>query len=202
MNTELKISKGERTKQRVIEQAAHVFNEKGYAGTSVSDLTKATKLTSGAIYGSFEGKNDLAAQAFEYSADKLLEGYLGCVKKEKDPEKQLYRVLEFPSKEIYLMFDGGCPALNMAVEADDTLPWMRTRVNQTFSRLLGLIEDILKRGIEEGRFIPVDTKKYSLYLLSTLEGSIMLAKSFQDLSIMKDAADQMKKEIKAGIVKA
>ena len=202
MSTGSKISKGERTKRRVIEQAAHVFNEKGYAGTSVSDLTKATKLTSGAIYGSFEGKDDLVAQSFEYSIDKLLDGYLGCVQKHQDPEKQLYSLLEFPSKEIYLMFSGGCPALNMAVEADDTLPWMRKRVNQAFNRLLDLMEDVLKRGIKEGKFKAVDARKYSLYLLATLEGSIMLAKSFQDLSIMKNAADQMKKEIKARIVKS
>jgi TetR/AcrR family transcriptional repressor of nem operon len=39
------LSKSERTKQFIIEKTAPVFNKKGFAGTSISDLTDATGLT-------------------------------------------------------------------------------------------------------------------------------------------------------------
>ena len=54
------LSKAERTKQFIVEKAAAVFNEKGYAGTSMNDLTIATGLTKGSIYGNFENKDDIA----------------------------------------------------------------------------------------------------------------------------------------------
>ena len=47
------ISKSDRTKQFIVEKTAPVFNEKGYAGTSLTDLTNATRLTKGSIYGNF-----------------------------------------------------------------------------------------------------------------------------------------------------
>ncbi|MBL7756118.1 MAG: TetR family transcriptional regulator, partial [Chitinophagaceae bacterium] len=46
--------KAERTRQHIIEKAAPFFNKKGYADTSLSDITAATGLTKGAIYGNFE----------------------------------------------------------------------------------------------------------------------------------------------------
>ena len=46
------------TKQYIIETVAPVFIKYGYAGTSLSDITKATGLTKGAIYGNFRGNPD------------------------------------------------------------------------------------------------------------------------------------------------
>jgi AcrR family transcriptional regulator len=37
---------------------------KGYAGTSMYDLTEATGLTKGSIYGNFENKDDVALAGF------------------------------------------------------------------------------------------------------------------------------------------
>ena len=48
------IPRSEKTRQFIIETTASLFNKKGYAGTSMSDLTEATKLTKGSIYGNFE----------------------------------------------------------------------------------------------------------------------------------------------------
>jgi TetR/AcrR family transcriptional repressor of nem operon len=37
---------------------------KGYSGTSMSDITAATGLTKGSIYGNFENKDEVAIAAF------------------------------------------------------------------------------------------------------------------------------------------
>jgi len=57
------ISKSDRTKKFIVEQTAAIFNEKGYAGTTITDLTNATKLTKGSIYGNFTNKDDVALAA-------------------------------------------------------------------------------------------------------------------------------------------
>ena len=54
------ISKSEKTTKYIIETVAPIFNRKGYAATSMSDLTAATGLTKGAIYGNFKNKEELA----------------------------------------------------------------------------------------------------------------------------------------------
>ncbi|MGN6478181.1 MAG: TetR/AcrR family transcriptional regulator, partial [Flavipsychrobacter sp.] len=65
------MKKSERTKQFIVEQVAPIFNVKGYAGTSLSDMTSATGLTKGSIYGNFSGKDDVALAAFDYNLAKL-----------------------------------------------------------------------------------------------------------------------------------
>ena len=47
------------TSDFILETVAPIFNRKGYAGTSLSDLTAATGLTKGAIYFNFKKINIL-----------------------------------------------------------------------------------------------------------------------------------------------
>ena len=65
------LSKAERTRQFIIETTASLFNTKGYEGTSLSDLTTATGLTKGSIYGNFENKEEVALAAFDHNLSKV-----------------------------------------------------------------------------------------------------------------------------------
>ena len=66
-------TKAERTTAFIIKTVAPVFNKYGYMGTSMSDLTEATGLTKGALYGNFENKEALALAAYEFSINRLFE---------------------------------------------------------------------------------------------------------------------------------
>ncbi|MHC5720487.1 MAG: TetR family transcriptional regulator, partial [Nostoc sp.] len=54
------MSKGEETKSRILYQAAELFNQQGYAGSSMSDIMRVTGLQKGGIYNHFQSKDDLA----------------------------------------------------------------------------------------------------------------------------------------------
>jgi AcrR family transcriptional regulator len=66
------ITKAAKTSRYIIERTAPIFNRNGYTGTSLSDITKATGLTKGAIYGNFKNKEELALEAFNYIIKPLL----------------------------------------------------------------------------------------------------------------------------------
>jgi AcrR family transcriptional regulator len=66
--------KGETTRQRIIEKSAPIFNQKGFAGSSMQDVMEATGLEKGGLYRHFSGKEELAAEVFRYTvarAEKL-----------------------------------------------------------------------------------------------------------------------------------
>src|SRR5271155_2388211 len=65
------MNKAERTRQFIIEKTAPIFNRKGYAGTSLSDMTEATGLTKGSIYGNFADKDEVALAVFDYNVGRL-----------------------------------------------------------------------------------------------------------------------------------
>jgi TetR/AcrR family transcriptional repressor of nem operon len=52
-----------RNRERILDAAAQLFRERGFAGTGVADLMKAAGLTHGGFYGHFSSKEDLMAQA-------------------------------------------------------------------------------------------------------------------------------------------
>jgi AcrR family transcriptional regulator len=60
------------TRTALIELAAELFAEQGYVETSIRDIARRGKVTSGAIYGHFRNKADLLAAAInERTADEL-----------------------------------------------------------------------------------------------------------------------------------
>ena len=65
------MSKTERTRLLIVEKTAPVFNAKGFAGTSLTDLTAVTGLTKGSIYGNFKNKDEVALAAFDYNFEKV-----------------------------------------------------------------------------------------------------------------------------------
>ena len=57
------MSKAEKTKENIVKQAAALFNQKGYSGSSISDIMQATGLQKGGIYNHFNSKEELALEA-------------------------------------------------------------------------------------------------------------------------------------------
>ena len=66
------LTKSEKTTKYIIETVAPIFNKKGYEATSMKDITSATSLTKGAIYGNFKNKEAIAISAFKENVNALL----------------------------------------------------------------------------------------------------------------------------------
>ncbi|WP_247237981.1 TetR/AcrR family transcriptional regulator [Telluribacter sp. SYSU D00476] len=172
------ISKSERTKQYIVERVAPIFNEKGYAGTSFTDLTKATGLTKGCIYGNFENKDEIALAAFDYNFNCVT---LYIKDKILASENSIERLLVYP--RVYHDFlevpflQPGCPILNTSTEADDTHPKLRERASNALAYWKQSIENQIKRGIQRGE-VKADTNpsEIAVILISIIEGAIMQAK--------------------------
>jgi AcrR family transcriptional regulator len=61
------------TRERLLDLAAQVFADEGYATASVRDLAKRSGVTSGAIYGNFAGKADLLVAAVAAQVRRQME---------------------------------------------------------------------------------------------------------------------------------
>ncbi|MDP1810968.1 MAG: TetR/AcrR family transcriptional regulator [Sediminibacterium sp.] len=172
------VSKSDRTKQFIVEQTAPVFNEKGYAGTSLTDLTNATKLTKGSIYGNFANKDEVALAAFDYNFNRVT---LYLKERILATDNSIERLLVYP--DVYRNFlkipflKPGCPILNTSTEADDTHPKLKAKASNALAFWKASIEKQIKRGIEREE-IKAETNptEVALILMSLIEGAIMIAK--------------------------
>ncbi len=172
------MSKAERTRQFIVETTAPIFNIKGYAGTSVSDLTAATGLTKGSIYGNFVDKEAVALAAFEHNWSLVLAVLHAEMDKHNSNMGKLlalagvfgnYQTLAFP--------EGGCPLLNTAIEADDTHPALRSKALAAFQGWKRHIVALIEAGVAAQEFRQgVDAEQTALTLIAMIEGAIMIAK--------------------------
>lgn len=192
------LSKSERTRQFIIEKTAPVFNTKGYAGTSMNDLTIATGLTKGSIYGNFGNKDDVALAAFDYNFDKVAD-YIKAKMATRD--SVIEKLLVYP--ETYRNFlklpflSSGCPIANTSTEADDTHPKLKEKAAQALHFWRSAVERQLKRGIETGE-LKQDTNVNEVVavLAALIQGGVLQAKVSGKVHYLNTAMDFLERLIK------
>lgn len=184
------MSKGERTRQRILEAAAELISVQGYQGASYSALMEATGLQKGGIYNHFQNKDELAIAAFDYAIElarqrsrDILHGRRHTIDRLRGVVEVFCAVVENP----YLT--GGCILLNTAIEADDAYPPLKARAQAVMQEWLDYIRITVDKGIQRGEIQPdVDGASLASQMMSTLEGAIMLTKLYDDLNHMHHAA--------------
>lgn len=180
MKNSNQLTKAERTRQYIIETAAPIFNKKGYAATSLSDLLKSLQLTKGALYGNFKNKDDIASAVFSYNFSHLKNGYMNAVYRAKSTNSidQLKALVNYPLKEFKMLAEtGGCPILNSSVEVDDSSKFLLADVRNAIKLWKKLISGIIQKGIENKEIkTNINLENITILLIALIEGGIMLAK--------------------------
>lgn len=172
------LSKAERTRQFIIETTASIFNTKGYAGTSMSDITDATGLTKGSIYGNFENKEEVALAVFDHNHGKIsAEVRLRIAQAKSFHDKLMVYTTVYHSFTRGVFPVGGCPILNTAIEADDTNPALKERAAKAVLRWKNNIVNLIQGGIDAGEFkADIDQEQVALSIVALIEGGTMIAK--------------------------
>jgi TetR/AcrR family transcriptional regulator, transcriptional repressor for nem operon len=172
------MTKAERTRQHIIETTAPLFNRKGFDGTSLSDLTEATGLTKGALYGNFADKDEIALEAFQYSVRKVKEMVTQELEGASTYKKQLLALLGFYSKYVSdPPIAGGCPLLNTSIEADDHRVSMRRVVVKELMSTINFIRDLVQSGIDAKEFkSDTEPEEIAYTIFCAVEGALMFSR--------------------------
>lgn len=172
------MNKSEQTRAFIIEKTAPIFNKKGYVGTSLTDMTEATMLTKGSIYGNFANKDEVALAAFDYNLEKV-KGIIRheMLKYHSAKDKLLVYGKVYTQYTLHPFPLGGCPILNTAIEADDTHPQLRKRVSGAINGWKKKIISIVEAGIDAKEFNrKTNPEQVALTIIALIEGGIMIAK--------------------------
>jgi len=170
------MTKGEHTRRKIVEAAAPIFNQRGYEGSSLHDLMEATGLKKGGIYRHFSSKEELAAEAFDYTWEASWNARLLHVdEKANGIEKLKQLIANFVDRRSPVA--GGCPILNTATEADDGNLVLRTRVAKALRAWLSRLQNIVEQAQERGETRPgVDPKAVATLIVASLEGALMMSR--------------------------
>lgn len=188
------MSKAEKTKKFIIETTAPLFNKKGYLSTTLSDITEATGLTKGSIYGNFESRDEVALKAYQYNSTLLSTNMSHTLGEEFpsaiDKLKAFVNFYRTSWKAVFL--NGGCPLMNAATEADDTFPELKKQVNLSFEGWIKKISTVITEGQQNGELNKnVNAEDIASLFIMLTEGGILLSKTTGDESYLNLALDRV-----------
>jgi len=153
----------EARRREVIDTAAKLFAERGYDGTSISELTAATGLAAGGLYHYIEGKDDLLIAICDELLEPLLERAREIVTAQAPPVEQLRELVEawvahvVAHRHHMLVFTQERQAIERQAR------WRRVRSQRkAFEKIL---DEVLARGEADGSMTFADRRLSLLALL-------------------------------------
>ena len=181
------------TRDRIVTAAMELFWEKGYGSTSIADILGRAGVNSGSLYHFFPGKQDLLVA--------VLDTYVGGIRQML--LEPAWRGVDDPIEKIWKLMDGyrdalvqtectyGCPIGSLALELHEPDPPVRERLAKNFSNWVDAIEECLDAA---GERVPRGTDKRALaeFVLTTMEGGVMLARSYRDIGYFDRAIGELK----------
>src|SRR5258707_10310124 len=167
-------SKGQKTRERIVAEAANLFNQRGFEGSSMSDVMAATGLEKGGIYRHFSSKEELAAEAFDYAWKSVFETRIHDLEQVPNSIEKLKRfIVNFINGRPAV--PGGCPVLNTAVEADDGNLLLRDRVRAAWREWRGHPPQNPAGGGQRERSRPGgEAQQSATPLIFPLEGGLII----------------------------
>lgn len=195
-------TKAERTTAYIIETVAPIFNRQGYVGTSMSDLTEATGLTKGALYGNFENKDALALAAFRHNSERLLAALDQVVEAPGTATETLLRLTDFyRNYDTFTRDMGGCPVLNVGIDAQYNHRTLAAAARETARIVEGKIALVLEKGANSGEFrLPVPPLQFARQFYTMIQGAVAMATIMSDRKYLLNTIAYLelllKKEIK------
>lgn len=186
-------TKAQITSDFIIRTVAPVFNKQGYSGTSISDITKATGLTKGAIYGNFTDKNELAVKAFIFNINFVSKKIQEAVEKENSAIDKLMAIADFYKKYYQLTNDfGGCPILNIGIDANHQNPELLQKVKKAIHNLQKFTSTIIENGKSSNEIkSEVDAEKYARKIFSMVEGAVFMSAMLKSQLYMNDLVEAL-----------
>jgi TetR/AcrR family transcriptional regulator, transcriptional repressor for nem operon len=184
------------TRTRLTLAAMQLFRAKGYGSTSVADVLQAARVNSGSLYHFFPGKQDLLLAVLDAYRDGiqplLLEpAWQGVA----DPIERVFALLACyrraltESECVY-----GCPIGSLALELHEPDPPVRERLAANFTAWIDAIHECFE---EAGPRLPrdLDRRELAAFVLTTMEGGVMLSRTYRDIAGFDGAVRQLRSHI-------
>jgi AcrR family transcriptional regulator len=84
-----KAEQSEATRRTLVKVARKLFAKRGYADTPIEEIVRSARVTRGALYHHFEGKQDLFREVFEQMEAELSQQVAEAAMAEQRPEMEL-----------------------------------------------------------------------------------------------------------------
>ena len=179
-----------------------LFWLKGYSSTSIADILSRSQVNSGSLYHFFPGKQDVLVAVLEAYRDgigpMLLEPAWGGV---DDPLEKVFALLaQYRRAIVDTECEYGCPIGSLTLELHEPDPAVRELLAANFTAWVDAVEACFREAAY--RFEPgTDLRALAELTLNIMEGGVMQARTYRDVSCFDRAIAQLRRMIEAMLVR-
>ncbi len=181
------------TRERLVETAAELFWNQGYAQTGVSSIMKQARATSGSFYHFFPTKEDLLVAVLDLVSDRLESEVLGPAEAgSDDPAERIERVIEAYVRSAEPGGSTlGLPLGNLVSELGSSHEVARRRINDLMEGLIVRINDWLVDGSGHPSK-QSDRRGLATGVVAILEGAAVMAMAQRNRAPVDTGAEQIR----------
>lgn len=161
---------GEKTRQTIIEVTARLFEERGYAGTSLDVVAKEAETSKSSIFWHFDNKEDLLFTVVDQALSAWETRAGDAILAETSAKMRLTRLLEM---HRLLAFEHPSTVrllLGLLLEASDAVEALRLRFQRIYEGYHRSATSIIEAGTKDGSFRPVDSEAVASVIQACFDG--------------------------------
>lgn len=162
------MSKGEATRERILDRAVLLAATVGLEGLSLGDLAKATSMSKSGLFAHFDSKEDLQLHVLETARGHFVESVVAPAIREPRGEPRVRALFENWLTWEETRTPGGCPFVAAAHELDDRPGLLRDALFGAQSEWVATIATAAGIAVDEGHFsaeLDVEQFAYEMYAL-------------------------------------
>jgi len=191
------------TRERLVESATELFWIKGYGNTGLAEVARHADARPGSLYYFFPTKEDLLSAVLERRKARIWQDLLTPIwDRVDDPIERVFALMAGYRQLLTMTeFSHGCPIGNLALELSETHPHARKLIADNFDNWTHAVAQCF---VDAADRLPedVDPHQLAIFVLTNMEGAMMLARTYRDLRAY-DAAittlrDYVERLLKAG----
>jgi TetR/AcrR family transcriptional regulator, lmrAB and yxaGH operons repressor len=171
-------SKGERSRQRLIDATAALLRKQGFHGTGLAEIVQTSGAPRGSLYFYFPGgKEELACAALAESGAALRQLLGQVIDAAGDVASAVEQVCQHLAASLAASgWEQGCPLATVALEASSASPQVRETCAAHFNAWIELIsERLIRAGVA-----PEQARQFATFGLAAIEGALLLSKVQRD----------------------
>jgi TetR/AcrR family transcriptional repressor of nem operon len=187
---ELKQPRAKVTREKVVGEAGRLFALKGYHDTKLEEILQGAGVTTGAFFHHFQGKEDLAFAVIDAHMarrrellDRIERSLPDAGNGHGGPLAPVFRRLDAIAEMIRHREDarGGCVIGNLSTALSDTHDGFRRRLAECFDEMAREFQPHLDAAARATGLVPeARAAELAHYIVSVIEGAIMLARTHRD----------------------
>ncbi len=181
------------TRTRLIEAAMELFVFQGYGNTGLAQIARQAGVLPGSLYYFFPTKEDLLHATLEQRRLTFYSGVLAPIwEAESDPIERVFGLLGGYRRMLEATeFRHGCPIGNLVIEVGETHPRARSLLTQNFEGWLDAVQECFDAARPR---LPArsDPRRLAVFVLTTMEGAVMLARSYRNFEAYDAAVAQLR----------